>query len=388
MGNVGACCASGRSRDETDEQPFLDPKARTRSWTEVPDADEYQVFFDCLDHGAEDRLRYYSIDSIDNLSMSMSMRRLTSMTSESGQPTAMKALSLKAVPEHAASVEEPLDPDVSFVVDAVKKDWQERLANGIGSDPQFKEQLAEGFPELDEMIVSRSVRRYLGAMNGNKKEAAKLLSKAIECRLKERRLFSTMLCKVTCDVRVIGRDTDQRPAVYVCAGNQTAPLRETIPQVFCTFEAAVRLSPDDGQVILIADMHKLKTSLNMDAAALKTLAENFGSVFADRLYKIMIVDFSFVAQMVWGILKPLLSERTQAKISFLTERKAREAIAKLFDAATAQRIYSSFDINRDKKSSELDRRQHAKRTAICDVPLSVGLGDGDAASNGHAADNN
>jgi len=283
--------------------------------------------------------------------------------------------------------EEYVDPDLLFITRTVRKDWEERLKNGIRKNPQFEQQLAEGFPELEDWAVPSVARRYLGAMNGKKEEAAKVLAKAIECRLRDRKLFSSLLCKVTCDARVIGRDSLGRPAVYVCAGNQQASLKDTIPQIFCAFEAAVRMTsnPADGQVFLICDMHKLNAGLNMDNKALKYFSENFGSVFADRLCQILIVDFNWVAQMVWALLKPLLSERTQNKISFVNENKARKIIEGKFDDATAQRIFSSFDINRDTKSSELDRTQHARRTSICDVPLRVGLGDGELALKDEAA---
>ncbi|CAE8625525.1 unnamed protein product, partial [Polarella glacialis] len=227
------------------------------------------------------------------------------------------------------------------------------------------------FPELEEWTNIETVRRMLRASGGNHEQSIRMLAKAIETRVHERDLFRAMKCKVACDMRIIGRDNMNRPTIYLCARSQTEPIRDMIPQVFLAFEAASKLAQADGQSILIADMHRFSPMMNADPFAIKDLAECFGVVYADRLNFIMMVDFSFIAQGVWTLCKAVLSERTQKKICFVSEAKARAMCEEKIGGPTCERILSAFDINRDTSATDEEREAHAHRTAICDVPLGV-----------------
>lgn len=257
---------------------------------------------------------------------------------------------------------------VANVTRAVRAVWEDRIAAGPLDEVLAKE-LADGFPELDDWTQEEVVRRMLRAACGHEKEATQMLVKAIDCRVRDRELFRSMECPVTCDMRVIGRDLEQRPALYVCARSQQLPLKELRSQIFVAFEAAVRLGSPDEQVVLIADMTGFSASLNVDPFVLKGLSESFGTVFADRLHSVMIVDFSLLAQTVWSTCKALLSERTRKKMNFVGERLARKFVQERFDAPTCERILSAFTINRLKTSTVKERQLQAQRTAISDVPL-------------------
>lgn len=251
---------------------------------------------------------------------------------------------------------------------SVRQVWEDRQARGV--DAVLAQRFKDGFPELEEWTREEVVRRMLRAACGNEKDAIQMLCKAIECRVRERELFKSMSCEVTCDIRVIGRDVDQRPTLYVCARSQQAPLKDLRAQIFVAFEEATRLTgSEDGQVVFIADMTCFSASLNVDPFVLKNLAESFGSVFADRLHSILIVDFSLLAQTVWATCKPLLSERTRKKINFVGERGARKIAQERFDSATCERIHSAFAVNRRKASTVEERALQAQRTAISEVPL-------------------
>ena len=69
-------------------------------------------------------------------------------------------------------------------------------------------------------------------------QAVPMLMKAIECRVRERELFRSMRCQVACDMRIIGRDRENRPVIYMSARSQSEHLRELIPHVFLAFEAS------------------------------------------------------------------------------------------------------------------------------------------------------
>jgi len=254
------------------------------------------------------------------------------------------------------------------VTRAVRQTWEDRQVRGM--DAVLVSKLEEGFPELEEWTREEVVRRMLRAACGSERDAAQTLRKAIECRVRERELFKSMSCEVACDMRVVGRDVDQRPALYVCARSQEHPLKDLRSQIFLAFEEATKLAgSEDGQVVFIADMTGFSASLNMDPFVLKNLAENFGSVFADRLHSVLIVDFSLLAQTVWATCKPLLSERTRKKINFVGERAARRIAEERFDAVTCERILSAFAVNRKKMSTAEERFLQAQRTALTEVPL-------------------
>mmetsp|Transcript_419 Transcript_419/g.866 ORF Transcript_419/g.866 Transcript_419/m.866 type:complete len:388 (-) Transcript_419:152-1315(-) len=369
-----ACCTT-----RGDEAAALLVKNRHHSWQDVPETEEFQVFFDCYETREEMLQRTFSGDS-DHRPRRYPLERRRSgegrrlfLVPEAGFRTYAERESIRQLPEPSFRDDLLLEEDVYEDLVAVLKDeilelWKKRLQDG-DIDEELQKQLQDGFPELEEWTSLSTVRRMLRASQGNLAQSSVMLMKAIECRVRERELFQTMRCKVACDMRIIGRDHKNRPTIYMSARSQTEPLRVLIPHVFLAFEAATRLAQEDGQAILVADMISLQPQLNMDPFAFKDLANNFGVVFADRLNCILIVDFSWVAQAVWSTLKPFLSERTQRKINFLSEAKARTFVSQNFSAPTRDRIFSSFDINRDELSTQEDRFAHALRTAICDVPL-------------------
>merc|ERR1712048_594360 len=112
-------------------------------------------------------------------------------------------------------------------------------------------------------------------------------------------------------------------------------------------------------------MHGLRPHLNMDFAALKDLTDILGTVYAERIFKIIIVDFSSAANAAWWMLKPMLRPVTREKFNFVGEREAKELSREMFDTATCQCICTTFDVNRDPNKTAEDRALHARRTNLC-----------------------
>mmetsp|Transcript_74003 Transcript_74003/g.216803 ORF Transcript_74003/g.216803 Transcript_74003/m.216803 type:complete len:391 (+) Transcript_74003:80-1252(+) len=380
MGASLECCHK-RGNDDGDEPPAEDRRPfrveRHLSWQSIPEADEFwrdisrqnsMEFQDCLElpptpngFGKGKLLKkgpHLLVQAIAEADETVESPENRS-TSPDGRTKEQEAEDLK------------YEDSVEIVTTRVRKAWKARqdaareedCTHLLGSEPIM------GGPELNEWTELPVVRRMLRAGAGNVDQASDTLLKAIECRVRERTLFRRLWCEVVCDARVIGRDICSRPVVYICSRSQTAPLDEMASQLFLAMEAAVLLSRGDGQVALVADMFKFKTSLNMDATSLKRIADTFSSVFAERFNVIMIVDFSFLAQGIWAILKPMVSEKTRRKMHFIGEAKARQEVEERFAPATRDRILASFDINRDPASTEQDRHQHALKTCICNVPI-------------------
>jgi len=257
------------------------------------------------------------------------------------------------------------NPTLVHIIAHVREAWEARRIDHTASH------LEEEFPEVIEWTQVPVVERMLRAAGGNQEEATDLLIKAIDCRVRDRELFTSLCCNILFDIRVIGRDVQQRPTIYACFGSQKGTLQDIIPQILLAYEVATRITEPDGQLVLIADMNKFTVSKNMDLSAMRYLGDVLGSVYAERLHSILIVDFSFVAQTIWSLCKSMMSEVTRNKICFASHAKAQKIVRERFQGTTFEWILSSFEINRDKSSSDEDRHLHAQRTSICDVPLGI-----------------
>jgi len=364
MGATVACCVK---RDDDNQEAL----GRRNSWQSISDPDDFLTFFDCLE--GDEVLQDASQSRTHEAGHFGPVRRPTWCIIHKGD-TAHYGQHLQPLPESPCtpllSVDTVCEEAVHRVTGRVRERWVARTSGG-DLDEELAQRVSQGFAELDEWTAPSTVRRMLRAACSDEEAAVDILDKAIRCRLRRRQLFQTMRCQVSCDARVIGTDQQQRPVVYTCCGSQIAPLAEMLPQLFLSFEAAVRIGHPEGQVVLIADMTGLRVRLNMDRAAFRELSDSFGTVFADRLNFILMVDFSFVAQTLWSLCQPLLSERTRRKIQFVNEAEARDICRERLAKPTCERVLSAFDINRDTTSTVADREAHAKRTSICDVPLGV-----------------
>lgn len=210
-----------------------------------------------------------------------------------------------------------------------------------------------------------TARRLWRACEGNERRADKAFLQAMEIRLRDRALYTTLRFQKCCDMRIIGYDQEKRPVVYFCAASQTEGLGSMKDQFIASLEAASRMSSNcaDGQLVLIVDMHGLQTRLNADFSAINDLAETLGCVFAERMRRIIIVDFSSAAQTLWWIIKPFLSHVTQRKFSFVCAKKAKELCRDELDQGTPKAAIESFEVNRE-DVAEQTREMHNERTTV------------------------
>jgi len=376
MGNVTACCVN---REREDDAPFKTPHNefsgqfnRSESWHSIVDPEESWSLIeyeDCVESEGESPCTQPNL-----LKRKSTVRRKT-------------LKQLLRVPEEMSNSQEPSSPSqlpspwkevhdkyghlVPELTAGVRRHWAKRLEkrDSLPEEVLHALDMEEGVPELDEWTSLLTCLRILRAIDGDIKQGTSMLVKAVEVRVRDREFYSSLECEVTSDVRVIGRDVDRRPVVYMCALNQRTGIAESMFQVFLAFEAAVKLAEADGQLWLIADMKGFRAGHFLDSRALMKMADTMGTVFADRIYTITIVDFSFIAQGLWRLGQPLLMEKTKKKIAFVSEREARESLKEKLQPHTFDRLVSAFDINRDKTSTPEDREEHAQKTSICDVPL-------------------
>lgn len=250
------------------------------------------------------------------------------------------------------------------VLDAAREEWRKKVMD-LGVE------LRKDCPEL-QWATLPAARRFLNANIGQKKKvknAVKMFVRALELRLRDRRLYQAMRCEASSDARVIGSDLEGRPVIYMCARSQTQPLHMLRDQLILTLEAACRLVDQMGRISFIFDMHGLQPRLSMNMSTLKDLSDVFGSVYAERIGRVILVDFSRAAQTLWWMLKPSLSERSKSKFAFVRESKAREILRKQLDQPLYERVCRTFEINRDPNSTPQERALHARRTTMCDVAV-------------------
>lgn len=279
--------------------------------------------------------------------------------------------------------------EATKVLEQTRTEWSRRVMEcGRGLETAFvrpaavdpavehllhqRQLLSDALAELQWADLSQA-RRMLKANIGDVQKAVAMFVQALELRVRDREIFVNLRCDVRCDMRILGSDLSERPVVYLCARSQTAPLRCIRDQFILTLEQACKMSGStqkgEGRLYLIADMHGLQTTWNMDAAALQDLAEMCGTVFADRICKIVIVDFSRAAQAAWWMLKQMLSPVTREKFAFVGTAKALEICRLDLDGATFERLQETLEVNRDPAKSPEEILNHARRTTVHEVPL-------------------
>mmetsp|Transcript_22397 Transcript_22397/g.49061 ORF Transcript_22397/g.49061 Transcript_22397/m.49061 type:complete len:334 (+) Transcript_22397:80-1081(+) len=303
------------------------------------------VFFDCLENEHE----------LESLSLAkQTCEPSGEITPVNGRTDCLTACTDAAMGELA---------EAAKVLKATREAWAAKVIE-LGKDALAELQWAD-LP---------TAQRMLRANIGDAKKAVEMFLQALEFRTRDHQLYSSCTCDVRCDMRIIGTDAQEHPVVYLCARSQTDPLRFLRDQFLLTLDQACRLSSlsvqkSDGRIYLVLDMHGLTAKLNTDTSVLKDLAERLATVFAERIFKIVLVDFSRAAQVGWMLVKPFLQPVTRGKFAFVGKAGAIDLAEKDFDSTTILRFKKSLEVNRDPQSSPLERQETARRTAVHAVPL-------------------
>mmetsp|Transcript_128959 Transcript_128959/g.223750 ORF Transcript_128959/g.223750 Transcript_128959/m.223750 type:complete len:442 (-) Transcript_128959:96-1421(-) len=386
-----ACCSR---RERLDSEDSLLDIARSTSSTLPADPEEYLRFFECAE--TEDELqsllrreeRRAMLDQAPGKALGQrgtgsSSPCSASSRNRSGSPTGRSGSRRWNSPEMVSA----------RILERTREAWKVRVLTAAGRHAEIdicgfdlgslkievdkpglsavlaRQILREGCPEIDEWATVDVAKRMLRATAGDEAMATQMLLSAVGLRVRDRRLIRSMQCKIACDARVIAKDSEGRPTVWMSAKSQSEPLKEIRDQLVLAFEACCQMQNEEETVNIIADMVGFNGRLNLDVFTLKELSDTLGTVYADKIHKIVVVDFSRAAQMVWMTIKPLMSARTQQKFAFVNGSEARRLLQQFYDAEDYKRIASSFDVNRDKTKTWEDCMMHAKRTKVGDVPL-------------------
>lgn len=216
-------------------------------------------------------------------------------------------------------------------------------------------------------------KRMVRATNVDVKQAVDMFVQALELRARHRELLRTMQCQTFCDIRVFARDVQDHPVIYMCARSLTVSLGSIREQFMIAFEAACRLTTKEGTVSFVVDMWGMRPRLLMDYYAVKDLTDTLGTVYAERIHRIIVVDFARAGQAGWMMLKPMLRQKTRDKYSFIGNAEARELSREMFSPNDHEKLCKTLDVNRDPESTCEERAVQARRTTACDVPLGPAL---------------
>mmetsp|Transcript_16987 Transcript_16987/g.36593 ORF Transcript_16987/g.36593 Transcript_16987/m.36593 type:complete len:353 (+) Transcript_16987:150-1208(+) len=340
------CCCGGRSSS---------PKAPVVRFTDLPplptsqNCDEKEDrFFDCAETEEEllQWIRQYG-----------EACQQQSSSSGSGSPSSSRLTDceLSGLAELAARDCTDLALARS-VLQRTHEEWSRRIND-----------LRHGSTELEWATLPTAVRMLKANVN-DAQSAVQMFIQALELRAKERRLFQTLHCETRSDARIIGRDSNGHPVVYVCAKSQAGPLSALYEQFIITFESACKMAGDLGTVTFVVDMYGLQVHLNMDLKVAKALSVMLGTVFAERIGRIVVVDFSRAAAVLWCMAKPLMKPSTQKKFAFVTQAQAKDLNAQLFPSELAACLAETMQVNRDPKLTAEDRAAHARKTTAPGMP--------------------
>jgi len=259
-------------------------------------------------------------------------------------------------------------PEASAVLRRTREKWEARMKE-LRREGAELEQKAKVSLEWATIGTARRMLKANGGKSSDIQKAVDMFVQALELRFRNDQLYRTMKCQAESDCRIIGRDKQDHPTVYVCFKSQTAPARDLHDQIVVTFEAACKLTSEEGTVVFVIDFCGFRPQLNCDFAAIKDLSTMLGTVYAERICRIMVVDFARAAQAMWWLLKPILNPATVKKFAFVNESRARGLLREEFPAVDCERICETLTVNRDPTRSAEDRAVHARRTTLCDVPL-------------------
>lgn len=243
--------------------------------------------------------------------------------------------------------------------------WQQRMWQAAPDLDwaALPETLGSAAPGLDWATLD-TAERMLRANVGDCEKAVAMFLRALEVRQRDFEIFNGKECEPLCDIRVFARDVECHPVVYLCTKSQKVPLHMLREQFILTFEKACRLTPEDGQLVALCDAHGMSVQLNTSVTAIKYFAELFGTVYAARLKRLVIIDFSRTAQAVWYMAQPLLTETTKKKVFFVGKVEALELCRSDFSEADFEKLKQTLEINRDRKCSQEERERHAAATTL------------------------
>lgn len=200
-------------------------------------------------------------------------------------------------------------------------------------------------------------RRLLETYDGDVRKSSERFQQALKWREQNEALITLRKFQQGGDYRVLGKDTAERPVLYMCMKNQMLSLGQCLDQQnVCMLQAVDNMPPGVETATHIWDLHGMSFWMNMNPAPLFTLLQMLEGYFAGRLHRLIIVDMPGMANFLKDAIWPLVPAKSHEMIKFMTAEQATTYVADALEAASAARVQAAMSDNRDKRLS-LDERK-------------------------------
>mmetsp|Transcript_93769 Transcript_93769/g.265170 ORF Transcript_93769/g.265170 Transcript_93769/m.265170 type:complete len:375 (-) Transcript_93769:70-1194(-) len=199
-------------------------------------------------------------------------------------------------------------------------------------------------PWLCEWCTDATVERYFRGRKGNIEAAARILAEALCFRQQHQDVLSgAREPRWMCDLRVLSRGEDGHPVAYGCFRSQkcatSSILEDTIDHMTMTFEAATKAVRGEAtNADLVIDCYGFSLTMNLHPTPMLSLARMANQTYRDILRTAYVVDPPTGLHILWRMLSPLLSERTRAKVCFMSLDEAVELLRQRHGARVADTV--------------------------------------------------
>lgn len=223
-----------------------------------------------------------------------------------------------------------------------------------------------------DWVAAADVQRMLVATEGDLSLARTKLCDAVKWQA--RTLDAWLKRDGPREMRVIARGIKQRPLIYSSAHHQRAG--DILPaQWACCWHNAIVDSRDPFvQIDVVLDCYGFQPFLNLSLRPYMSLAPSLDSFFAERIHRLVLIDFPSIAQFLYTGMKPFVPQKTLEKVVFVN-RASPESMRILDDLAVDKAMLEMMhELLRMNKlatnktgrepshtfTEEFVRRQHAK----------------------------
>eukprot|EP00929_Paragymnodinium_shiwhaense_P016035 TRINITY_DN12416_c0_g1_i1.p1 TRINITY_DN12416_c0_g1~~TRINITY_DN12416_c0_g1_i1.p1 ORF type:complete len:442 (-),score=54.95 TRINITY_DN12416_c0_g1_i1:137-1339(-) len=207
---------------------------------------------------------------------------------------------------------QPDDPDSPACIAAdVRKHFQDLQSNAAA------------------WISEADAQRLLVATEGDAQLARTKLKQAVSW--KEGTFDAWLEADAEREMRLVAWGHGGRPMVYHCAVHQQKGDILAANWACCWHKSVQMASDPCSQIDIVLDCTGFQPWLNLTVTPYFKLAPSMDSFFAERIHRMIIIDFPRIAGFLWSGTKALLPPKTRQKVHFIhtSDAKSMEVLHEL-----------------------------------------------------------
>lgn len=195
---------------------------------------------------------------------------------------------------------------------------------------KLREVVNKWMPELGQEekdhLTDLTLYRYLHGYSYNVEEAAKILKKNVEWR-GTYKPYNVRLKDVESVAKQgylynLGNDKEGRPVIYLIVARDKIENNDEAKKLkfkhfaYVVERATQRMPPEIWNATWIVDLQGASISLGL-VQGMKGIFDELGEYYAERMARLILINYGWGISMIWTFLKPLLYENTVQKWLFL-----------------------------------------------------------------------